>query len=92
MGCYAHLARFEEFLAPGEPAGKGLDEALGVAVGLRPVRADDWALRLAMSIRSYKLARNHGILIECVCRAEAVIAVGDNQLATVSVPTQQERR
>ena len=41
MGCYAHLARFEEFLAPGEPPDKGLDEALGVAVGLRPVRADE---------------------------------------------------
>ena len=37
MGCYAHLARFEEFLTPGEPLDKALDEALGVAVG-QPVR------------------------------------------------------
>jgi hypothetical protein len=41
MGCYAHLVRFEEFGAPGEPPDKDLDEALGVAVDLRPVRADE---------------------------------------------------
>ena len=33
MGCYAHRARFEEVLAPGEPPDTGLDESLGVAVG-----------------------------------------------------------
>jgi hypothetical protein len=45
-----------------------------------------------ISIRSGDLARNHGILIECVNRAETMIAVGDYQLAVSLVPEQQEWR
>src|SRR5579863_6506991 len=37
-------------------------------------------------------ARDHGILIKLVNRAEPVITVGDNQLAVRFVPVQQQRR
>lgn len=45
-----------------------------------------------MRTRSDNLAGNHCILIKCVDRAQAVIAVGDDQLAGVFVPAQQEGR
>src|SRR5258706_2452012 len=47
---------------------------------------------MACSLPSHDLARNLGVLVEGVHRAEAVVAVGDDHLAVRLVAHQQDRR
>jgi hypothetical protein len=47
---------------------------------------------MTIPIRLDDLAWNHGILIECINRAETVIAVSDYQFAMSIVSPQQQGR
>src|SRR5258708_9063310 len=47
---------------------------------------------MACSLPSHDLARNLGVLVEGVHRAQAVVAVGDDHLAVRLVAHQQDRR
>lgn len=69
-----------------------LDSECGKALPAFNERLPLLLRRLNKARRLDDPAGDHGILVKCVNRAEPVIAIGDNQPAMISIPTEQERR